>query len=299
VDTAESALFSLNFADATQGWRAYFDEASAINYYIVNEVMGNVDGGDFYSSVYLYKDVNNPLIYMGPVWDFDISSGNVNYASIVNPTLPWVQTNAIWYEQWFKDPAFKADVVTQWNALKSNGVFSTWLASIPSQAQGLDQSQANNFGRWPMQGIEVWPNTEAAGSYAGEIEYLMNWLNLRIAYLDSLFDSKAPTSTALGVAVRTLRFGSAITLSAQVTGGVNPSGIVSFLANGIVLGTGSLSSGAASLTATNLPAGTDNLQAVYNGDNDNALSTSAAHSVAVSSADQHTGAPPPPVVPKR
>src|SRR5271156_4440581 len=82
VDSAETALFSSNFTDPTQGWRAYFDEASAINYYIVNDVMGNVDGGDFYSSVYLYKDQQNPFIYMGPVWDFDISSGNVNYAPI-------------------------------------------------------------------------------------------------------------------------------------------------------------------------------------------------------------------------
>jgi hypothetical protein len=35
--------------------------------------------------------------------------------------------------------------------------------------------------RWPMQGIEVWANAEAAGSYDGEVKYFTNWLNLRIA----------------------------------------------------------------------------------------------------------------------
>ncbi|MGB6193209.1 MAG: CotH kinase family protein, partial [Terracidiphilus sp.] len=178
VDTAETALFSSNFTDPTLGWRAYFDEASAVNFYIVNDLMGNVDGGAFFSSDYLYKAMDNPLLYMGPIWDFDISSGNVNYQPIVNPTVPWGQTQSAWYTQWFKDPGFKADVVTQWNALKNNGVFSTWLASIPAQAATLQQAQVNNFGRWPMQGIEVWPNPEAAGSYDGEVQYLTTWLQL-------------------------------------------------------------------------------------------------------------------------
>ena len=101
VDTAETALFSSNFTDPNLGWRAYFDEASAINFYIVQDLMGNVDGGSFNDSDYLYKNDNNPLIYMGPVWDFDESSGNVNYQPIVSPVVPWMQTQAIWYAQWF------------------------------------------------------------------------------------------------------------------------------------------------------------------------------------------------------
>jgi CotH kinase protein/Bacterial Ig-like domain (group 3) len=299
VNAAETALFASNFTDPTQGWRAYFDEASAINFYIVNDVMGNVDGGDFYSSNYLYKNASNALLYMGPIWDFDISSGNVNYASITNPTLPWMQTNAIWYEQWFKDPGFKADVATQWNALTNNGVFVTWLASIRQQATTLQQSQANNFGRWPMQGIEVWPNPEAAGSYNGEVEYFINWLNLRIAYLDSLFNNKAATSISIDVDGRTVRGDSPIKLSAQVTGGSRPTGTVSFLASGVLLGTVALSDGAAILTANNLPPGVDSLQAVYSGDSANALSVSASQTVSVLTIPIHsTGFTPVPVIPR-
>jgi hypothetical protein len=155
VDSAENALFASNYTDTTLGWRAYFDEASSINWYIVNDVMGNADGGQFHSSDYLYKNVDNPLIYMGPVWDFDISSGNVYFAAIEDPTTPWVQVINKWYPRWFSDPGYLANVTTQWNALKNNGVFSTWLASISQQAATLEQSQANNFGRWPMQGLRV------------------------------------------------------------------------------------------------------------------------------------------------
>jgi hypothetical protein len=282
VGEAETALFSSNFTDLTLGWRAYFDEASAINFYIVNDLMGNADGGDFYSSDYLYKDLDNPLLYMGPIWDFDVSSGNVNYLPIESATLPWMQLEAHWYTRWFKDPSFKADVATQWNLLKDNGVFSAWLASIPQEAKTLKQSQANNFGRWPMQGIEVWPNAQAAGSYNGEVQYLTNWLQLRFSYLDSVLNNKAQTATTLSIGSGTLRSGSPVTLTAQVTGGTSPSGVVFFLSTaGLILGTGPLNNGVASATVSNLPAGTDQLQAVYNGDQKNALSVSNFHPTTV------------------
>ncbi len=281
VDTAENALFASNFTDPALGWRAYFDEASAVNWYIVNDVMGNVDGGDFFSSDYLYKDKDNPLLYMGPIWDFDISSGNVNYHAISNPTIPWVQTQALWYKQWFKDPGFAADAATQWNALKENGVFSNWITSIQQQAATLEQSQANNFGRWPMQGIKVWPNPQAAGSYDNEVAYLANWLNLRIAYLDAQFNHKAQTTTTIGVQSGTLRNGSPAQLSAKVTGGATPTGPVSFMSNGLVIGTAALDDNGNASGAFNLPVGGDALTAVYAGDGNNGLSASNAGNVTV------------------
>jgi hypothetical protein len=283
VDSAENALFASDFTDPTLGWRAYFDQTSAVNFYIVNEVMGNVDGGDFYSSNYFYKNTDNPLLYMGPVWDFDYSSGNASDTPIMNPTVPWVQVANPWYPRWFQDPVFKAAVTSQWNALKNNGVFTAWLASINQQAAALQQSQANNFARWPMLGIEVWPNSEAAGSYDGELGYYTNWLNTRIAYLDSLFNNKAQTSTALTVSSRVARQGVPFQLSAHVSGQSAPTGSVSFLSGAVLLGAGAIDgSGNVSMTVPSLPAGSDALEAVYEGDAANALSASSSISVAVS-----------------
>jgi hypothetical protein len=193
-----------------------------------------------------------------------------------------MQTQNPWYPQWFTDPSFKADVVTQWNALKNNGVFTTWIASINAEAATLQQSQANNFGRWPMQGIEVWPNSEAAGNYDGEVAYLSNWVGLRIGYLDSFFNGKAQTTATLTVPVGTLRQGSPVTLSAHVAGQFTPTGDVSFLSGSVVLGSGALDgNGDASLTTTNLPPGAEKLEAVYGGDNADGLSASPPASVTV------------------
>ena len=288
VDTAENALFSSNFTDPALGWRAYFDEASAINFYIVNDVMGNQDGGSFYSSDYFYKAIDSPLIYMGPIWDFDISSGNFNGSASTNPTVPWMQTHAPWYVQWLKDPGFKADLVTQWNALKNNSVFTTWIASINQQAASLQQSQTNNFGRWPMQGITVWPNAEAAGSYQAEVSYMTSWIETRIAYLDSLFNQKAQSSTTLSASLATVRQGSPVTFSAHVsaTSSNAPSGTVTFIGTPSInytidLGTATLDgNGNATLTA-NLLAGAQTIEAVFNGDSHNALSASSNLSITV------------------
>ena len=286
VDAAETALYSSNYTDPALGWRAYFDEASAVNFYIVNEVMGNVDGGAFYSSDYLYKDENNPFLYMGPIWDFDVSSGNVNYQPIVNPTVPWMQISAPWYAQWFTDPVFKADVTKQWNALQKNGVFTSWLASIQSESSTLEQSQTNNFARWPMVGLKVWPNSEAAGSYNGEVTYLVDWLNLRIAYLDSVFNNKSQTATTLGVPGGTFSATVPVTLTASVTGSAGSrTGTVSFLSNGVLLGTAPFTGNSASL-AVSLAAGSNSLEAVYSGDAANAMSISPPQSVTVAASSR-------------
>ena len=276
VDTAETALFSSNFTDPTVGWRAYFDEANAVNFYLVNDIMANVDGGDFFSSDYLYKAIDNPFLYMGPVWDFDISAGNVNYQTIVNPTVPWMQTKAIWYAQWFKDPAFKADVIKQFNALKNNGVFSNWVASISQQAATLEQSQANNFQRWPMLGIKVWPNPEAAGSYDGEVAYLTTYLNLRIAYLDSMFNGKTKSATTLSVPSGNVYLNTPVTLTAKATGATIPTGTATFFLANAVIGSAPLDgTGTATITTTNLPVGADSIGLIYNGDSTYALSAAS------------------------
>ncbi len=272
VNAAEAALFSNSFTDPTIGWRAYFDEATAVNFYIVNDLMGNVDGGDFYSSDYFYKAPDNPFLYMGPVWDFDVSSGNVNYEPIIDPTTPWTTTHGVWYTQWFQDPGFKAAATQQWNALKNNGVLSSWIASIPAEAATLEQSQANNFGRWPMQGIRVWPNPEAVGSYNAEVNYLVDWIKLRMGYMDAFLNGTPLSSTALTVPPGTLRSGTPVTLSAKVTGN-SPTGTVTFSYDSIILGEGALDgAGTATLTTSSIAAGNWYLEAYYDGDSQNRIS---------------------------
>ena len=185
----ESMYATATFTDPSLGWQAYWDKSSLVNWYLVEEVAANQDAADF-SSDYFYKPRGDDRFYRGPVWDMDVTFGNMNDPSTTspNPNLPWVSTHTAWYEQLFKDPAFVQAVKDQWTAVRPQ--VATLPAYIDSEAANLSVAQQNNFGRWPILGEQVWPNPEAAGSYAGEVTLLKSWLAQRVAFMDSQYLNK-------------------------------------------------------------------------------------------------------------
>jgi len=95
----------------------------------------------------------------------------------------------------------------------------------------------------------------------------------------SLVVVQATTATAVSATPSPATVQGTITFAATVTGnGVTPTGTVNFLANGsIALGTGTLdASGKTSVTFSTLAAGSYQITAVYNGDTNDAGSTSPA-----------------------
>ena len=95
----------------------------------------------------------------------------------------------------------------------------------------------------------------------------------------------AASTTTILTAPSQIHSTDGLPLSAQVNGGPGyfdaPTGTVTFESDGTVLGTGTLSSGVATYTASGVPQGTHLLTAVYSGDARNAGSTSRTSSVAV------------------
>ena len=185
IQNAENALYSDDFTDQQNGWRKYFDENSVIDWYIVNELTKNNDA-IFHASVFLYYNPTTEKIYLGPNWDFDISCGNINYNDNDNPNGWWVR-NSTWIYRMFKDPLFVENLNKRWNSSKSKLHYSinTW---IPAQAATLKSAADFNFRRWKVLGDYVWPNAsgyEDRKTYQSEIDYLIDWLNARYAFLDS------------------------------------------------------------------------------------------------------------------
>ena len=186
---AENSMYAANFTDPTLGWQGFWDKSSLVNWFLVEEIAANQDAADF-SSDYFYKPRGDTRFYRGPVWDMDVTFGNMNDPSTTspNPNTPWVSTHALWYQQLFKDPAFLQAVKDQYTAMRPQ--IATLPAYIDSEAANLSVAQANNFGRWPILGERVWPNAEAAGTYSGEVTFLKSWLAQRIAYMDSKYLNK-------------------------------------------------------------------------------------------------------------
>jgi hypothetical protein len=148
---------------------------------LVNEITKNNDAV-FYSSVYMYYDPDKEKYCMGPIWDFDISLGNINYNDNSNPRNFWIQ-NSAWISRLFEDPDFVSQVASRWNEKKAS--VDQLSQFIDERAQYLSVAQNFNFKKWTILDKHVWPNAQVPGSYNGEISYLKEWLSTRIQWLDT------------------------------------------------------------------------------------------------------------------
>ena len=83
------------------------------------------------------------------------------------------------------------------------------------------------------------------------------------------------TTTALSSSQSPSSFGQPVKFTAKVTG-LSPSGSVTYLDGGMLIGTGTLAAGMASFTISSLAVGSHSMTAQYGGDSSNAASTSAA-----------------------
>lgn len=180
LQRVETMLLSKNF-DATRGYPTLIDVDTFIDWWIVKELVKDVDA-PFRSSVYLHKDRGGKL-KMGPLWDFDLSSGNVDYSTASEPTGWRIQEKSEWFEHLFQDKAFRAKVYDRWKTVKASQI-DTLLPFIDRTAVMLDASQRENFKRWDILNTWVWPNNVVTGSYQGEVQYLRDWLQTRIKWMD-------------------------------------------------------------------------------------------------------------------
>ena len=178
----DTAILGPRSADPDVGYAKYIDVASAVDYNIIQEVVKNVDG-DLRFSAYLHKPRGGKLTF-GPVWDFDLAMGNVNYYG-ADRTDGWHSRNAAWFTKMFQDPAFRARFATRWNELKAAGTIDSLQKMVYSRANYLGIVQRRNFERWPILNTYVWPNRVVTGSYDGEVIAMNVWLQSRVRWMNA------------------------------------------------------------------------------------------------------------------
>ncbi len=196
-DSFETALKSADFQDSVKGFRNFADEASFIDYFIINEVSRNVDG--YRISTYLHKDRDdvNKKIIAGPVWDYDIAFHNANYCNGSNVS-GWAyrfnnvcsfDANSVpfWWNRFMQDTAFESHLRCRWNELRKTTLSAQHINKlIDSVIAVTAEARQRHFAKWPVLGTYVWPNPEPiANTYAGEIKNLKEFLVRRINWLDN------------------------------------------------------------------------------------------------------------------
>jgi hypothetical protein len=205
INAFETALNGANFRNFTNGYRAYLDADTFIDAQWLLEISKQVDGYVF--STYFHKDRAGRL-RAGPLWDFNISLGNADYATGDRAT-GWLYDNAngagqLWYPRLHADPDYKlAHWDRYWQMRRSifatqnvlatiNGHMATLLdgytGGVSNRAPAEIQNPvARHFRKWPRLGTRDWPNPASETkirTWQAEVDYMKDWIVPRLEWLD-------------------------------------------------------------------------------------------------------------------
>lgn len=178
----ENVLMGDDFTDPELGYTKYIDVDSFIDWYLISEISKNQDSRDF-SSIFLNL-IPGEKIKMGPIWDFDLAFGNVNYSECEFPEGFWVKHHH-WYQRLFEDPVFKNKVKERFTYFRNNQ--NSIIEKIDSFALQLQWAQYENDKKWNLFGRYVWPNPVFYDTHKEEVEHLKDWYIKRMDWLDDAF----------------------------------------------------------------------------------------------------------------
>ena len=209
VDSFENALAGPNFADPINGYRKYVDINSCVDAFIIEEFSRSIDA--YRKSFYIYKQkiTAGGKLIMAPVWDYDLSYGNVDFCEGQNYT-GWQYNfnyicgndywlNPFWFERMTQDASFNDLVKCRYNELRLNALKNERIGNwIDSTAQYLNESQDWNFTVWPIIGTYVWPNYYIGQSYQEEVDTLKWWIGNRGTFMQNNLPGNAASCNLVG-----------------------------------------------------------------------------------------------------
>ena len=179
---AATAANITSYPIGAETYAEYIDIDSFVDWYLISEITKNVDSKSF-SSMFL-NVLPGEKIKMGPLWDFDLSFGNVDYADSRYAEGWWVKYHP-WYERLFQDPDFVTKVKVRFAYFRDNQEFI--LDKIDTYAQQLQWAQQENDNKWQTLGIYVWPNPVIFDTYQEEVDHMKAWYVDRMNWLDEAF----------------------------------------------------------------------------------------------------------------
>jgi hypothetical protein len=192
----EKVLSSDTYDDEVNGYAKYIDVDSFIDFLIVNEVSRNVDGYRLSTFLYKDKDSDDGKLTMGPVWDFNLAFGNADYCSGSEITGWAYDFNSVcnsdywlvpfWWRRLLTDSNFKQKLALRWQELRAGKLMNSEIFSYVDSLSNVLKAEATqrNFAKWPVLGHYVWPNQFVGPTYESEIEWMKEWINSRMLWLD-------------------------------------------------------------------------------------------------------------------
>lgn len=191
IQAFENAVQSDSYTAAYEGeilhYSELFDMDALVDYWLINEIFFNEELNK--KSTYMYKDIDG-LMYMGPIWDMDWSSGGEGQTHI---TDEWAtrhySTNAqanSWYKFLIQDPYFIVKAQERYWQIRNDQVVDM-LAELDSNYELLKESAAGNGKRWNY-----------GSDYKKYVDNLRNWLNTHLNWMDTQMATQDSLRESLG-----------------------------------------------------------------------------------------------------
>ena len=190
--TANQKQYIRNFFNMMENqWSTYLDVNSFLRHFLVGELSGNTDT---YWSVFMYKDRDEDLLHVGPVWDFDLAFNNDQRIYPVNNKSDYIyrsggscagQMRNFVDNIVVRDAAAKRQMLAIWDEARQSGLTEeNMIAYIDRLEADLQQSQRLNFLRWPILNQRVHQNPPTKGSFQAEVEVLRTYMKDRFVWMD-------------------------------------------------------------------------------------------------------------------
>ena len=195
IETSKNVLYGDDFKDPVNGYYAYFDVGSFVDYFIVSEISRN---GDAYKKSRFFnkdKESKGGLLNAGPPWDFDWAWKNLFFQP--DDGSGWVHDyEAYGYgdvqpvrymNQMLQDPYFANELYKRYNSLRQTVLhYDTLTRKIDSIADYLSNAQVRHFEQWNILNDKSGdPDSHVPDSFEDEIAYLKGWILERITWLDN------------------------------------------------------------------------------------------------------------------
>jgi hypothetical protein len=195
ITSFENTLNSSFWNDPFLGYYRYINMASAVDYFLVNELSKNIDAYRISTFLHKDKDSKGGKLTFGPMWDYDLTFGNANYYSGDSPQ-GWVYKSIstddyyqppFWWDKFTTDDKFNNMVRCRWEELKNSGVLTRTGAHtiIDSMTTLIQDARIRNYNTFNSLGIWVWPNAFVGSTYEQEVNYLKNFVSSRLLWLDA------------------------------------------------------------------------------------------------------------------
>ncbi|MCL2286019.1 MAG: CotH kinase family protein [Firmicutes bacterium] len=195
----QSYIQRVSDAIRAQNWQQItnlIDIPSFVDFYIVQEFFKNTDISRFGVFMQIKGQDENRRLHLGPVWDFDQSSGNNN--RVENPRGRLAANHNYWFNYLMQTPAFKQAAADRWDEIKLTYIPQT-IDHIYRMAITYEQDFNRNFERHPyiMGDIFEWnwvPSYATAGidTFMGQVEFLIDFLTLRKQWMDDFLHDRLP-----------------------------------------------------------------------------------------------------------